>query len=86
MREAAQPQIETRQRHCPVPTRRGLKRVEAAEYIGVSATKFDEMVGDARMPKPRKIDGRRIWDVRALDHAFDDLPSDDALKVNEWDN
>lgn len=48
----------------PPPTRRGLSRVEAAEYIGVGASKFDAMVTDGRMPKPKKIDGRRVWDVR----------------------
>lgn len=29
---------------------RGLSRVQAAEYIGVSRTKFDELVGDGHMP------------------------------------
>lgn len=42
------------------PSRRGLSRVLAAGYIGVSATKFDEMVADGRMPKPKKIDARKI--------------------------
>ena len=28
---------------------RGLSRVQAAEYIGIGATKFDEMVDDGRM-------------------------------------
>ena len=40
-----------------LPTRRGLSRVEAAEYIGVGASKFDAMVSDGRMPKPKKIEG-----------------------------
>jgi predicted DNA-binding transcriptional regulator AlpA len=40
--------------------RRCLSRVEAATYIGVSASKFDEMVIDGRMPKPRQIDGRVV--------------------------
>jgi hypothetical protein len=33
----------------PIP-RRGLSRVEAAMYIGISASKFDEFVRDGRMP------------------------------------
>lgn len=41
---------------------RGLSRVQASEYIGVGVTKFDEMVGDGRMPKPKRIDEFIIWD------------------------
>lgn len=55
---------------------RGLRRETAAAYIGVSATKFDELVGDGRMPKPKRVDGCVIWDRFALDLAFDALPSD----------
>jgi predicted DNA-binding transcriptional regulator AlpA len=55
---------------------RGLSREEAARYIGVGTTKFDELVSDGRMPKPKRIDGRRIWDRLALDLAFSDLPSE----------
>lgn len=57
---------------------RGLSRLEAAAYIGISATKFDELVADRRMPSPKKIDGRYVWDVRRLDAAFDRLPDRDG--------
>jgi predicted DNA-binding transcriptional regulator AlpA len=53
---------------------RGLRREEAAHYVGVSPSKFDELVSDRRMPQPREIDRRLVWDVRELDAAFDDLP------------
>lgn len=66
----------------PAP-RRGLNRIEAAAYIGVGTTKFDEMVAQGRMPNPKRIDGRRVWDLRALDSAFDDLPDEGA--ANPWD-
>jgi predicted DNA-binding transcriptional regulator AlpA len=56
---------------------RGLSRVNAAEYIGVSATKFDQMVADRRMPKPKRIDGRVVWDRLQLDTAFAALPNGD---------
>ena len=56
--------------------RRGLSRVQAAEYVGVSASKFDQLVRDRRMPAPKRIDGRRVWDVRALDVSFEALPSE----------
>jgi hypothetical protein len=55
---------------------RGLKRVEAAEYIRVSATKWDELVMDGRMPKPKRIDGCVIWDRLEVDKAFAALPDD----------
>ena len=63
--------------------RRGLHREEAAIYVGVSSSKFDELVNDGRMPKPKKIDARKVWDMRALDLAFDDLPGEDD--VNPFD-
>jgi hypothetical protein len=44
------------------------------------------MVVDGRMPKPKKIDSRRVWDVRALDQAFDALPSDGESDQNPWDD
>jgi predicted DNA-binding protein (UPF0251 family) len=66
----------------PVP-RRGLSRDEAAMYIGVSAGKFDQLVTDGRMPAPVKIDGRKLWDIRSLDLAFDALPRENA--ANSWD-
>jgi predicted DNA-binding transcriptional regulator AlpA len=62
---------------------RGLSRVQAAEYIGVSPTKFDEMVQNRTMPKPKRVGTRATWDRRKLDEAFDALPGDD--EVNPWD-
>jgi predicted DNA-binding transcriptional regulator AlpA len=49
---------------------RGLSRVYAAAYIGVSPSKFDEMVADKRMPRAIRIDGRRVWDRIKIDEAF----------------
>ncbi|MEA3534253.1 hypothetical protein [Rhizobium sp. CC-YZS058] len=62
---------------------RGLSREEAARYIGVGTTKFDEMVSDRRMPKPKRVDGRTIWDRIALDAAFSDLPSEGENRIDE---
>lgn len=62
---------------------RGLRRDQAAAYIGVSATKFDEMVRDGRMPKPIRIDGCTVWDLQELDAAFDRLR--DRGEPNPWD-
>jgi predicted DNA-binding transcriptional regulator AlpA len=63
---------------------RGLSRVQAAEYIGVGVTKFDEMISDGRMPRPKRIDGRNVWDRIMLDAAFAAL-DDEAGPSNEWD-
>ena len=62
---------------------RGLSRVQAAVYVGVGATLFDEMVEDGRMPAPKRINSRTVWDRLALDEAFSALPSDDD--ANPWD-
>jgi predicted DNA-binding transcriptional regulator AlpA len=62
-------------RHDPISyPPRGLCRDEAARWVGVGATKFDEMVKDGRMPRGKRVDGRVIWDRYALDAAFADLP------------
>jgi predicted DNA-binding transcriptional regulator AlpA len=64
---------------------RGLSRVQAAAYIGVSPSLFDEMVKDGRMPKPKRINGRVVWDRLQLDAAFAELP--DAGEPNDpWRN
>jgi predicted DNA-binding transcriptional regulator AlpA len=55
---------------------RGLSRYEAARYVGVGVTKFDEMVSDGRMPRPKRIDGRIVWDRLKIEAAFSDLPDD----------
>jgi predicted DNA-binding transcriptional regulator AlpA len=52
---------------------RGLNREQSASYVGVGTTKFDEMVADGRMPKPKMIDARRVWDRDKLDVYFDNL-------------
>jgi predicted DNA-binding transcriptional regulator AlpA len=68
----------------PVP-RRGLSRDEAAMYIGISPSKFDDLVADGRMPAPVKIDGRKVWDIRQLDVAFDALSMEGCVQCNSWD-
>lgn len=70
-------------RHTP---RRGLSRAEAALYVGISPTKFDSLIKDGRMCAPKRIDGRVVWDIRQLDTAFDELPSDREDDRNPWDN
>ncbi len=77
-------------RHSALPptlSPRGLSRGEAAAYIGIGPTKFDDLVRDGRMPAPKVIDGRKVWDRIALDLAFAALP-DEPTKAKagseEW--
>jgi predicted DNA-binding transcriptional regulator AlpA len=67
----------------PTLAPRGLSRSSAAAYIGVSESKFDEMVADGRMPRPKRIDRRTIWDKLQVDEAFSRLP--DENDANPWD-
>ncbi len=57
---------------------RGLSRAEAAAYIGISPTLFDELVSDGRMPKPKLVNSRTVWDRARIDVAFDALPDKDG--------
>ena len=68
----------------PVPFL-GMNRTQAADYIGVSASKFDEMVKDGQMPPPKRIDTRCVWDSRHLTLAFEKLPGGADDDRNEWD-
>jgi hypothetical protein len=60
-----------------------MSRGDAAAYIGVSPTLFDAMVQDGRMPGPKLINSRTVWDRYALDRAFEALP--DRASRNPWD-
>ena len=78
MREPA-----VRDRDHPRVEPRGLSRVEAADYVGVSPSMFDILVQDGRMPQPKRINSRVVWDRRRLDEAFEELP--DGVERNPWD-
>jgi hypothetical protein len=56
---------------------RGLSRGQAAAYVGVGVTKFGQMVSDGRMPRPKALDCRLVWDRYQLDEAFEALPESD---------
>ena len=59
---------------------RGLRRAEAAAYIGVSPTTFDEMMLEGVMPHPKRFNSCNIWDRHALDEAFSCLPDKSGVK------
>jgi len=66
-----------------IQTSRGLPAQEAAEYLGCSRSKFEELVRDGTMPRPRLIGVKRVWDRLELDEAFEALPRQEER--NLWD-
>ena len=54
---------------------RGLRRRDAAAYVALGVSKFDQLVADGRMPPPKKADKVSVWDREQLDEAFDRLPT-----------
>ena len=56
---------------------RGLSRAEAAAYVGVGTTLFDALVRDGKMPTPKRIYARVVWDRHGVDKAFAALPDED---------
>jgi hypothetical protein len=67
----------------PVP-RRGLSRVEAAVYIGVSPSKFDELRKDGQVSPPRLIGARKVWDVLDLDRDFESFAVEGGDAEEDW--
>ena len=70
-----------------LPIRRGLNENEAAVYLSLSPSFFRKLVAAGRMPRPRLIGDRRVWDVDELDLAFKVLPREggDAVPIFETD-
>ena len=62
--------------------RRGLSRVEAALYLGISPSKFDELRKDGRVGPAHILGGRKLWDIRDLDETFDASALEDNL--GDW--
>lgn len=74
-------------RPLPFDCPRGLSRLEAARYIGVSPNTFDRLVAEGIMPRPKEIGARRVYDRAQLDHAFDALGDEELAteRPNPWD-
>jgi len=69
------------------PEKRGLARDMAASYIDVSSSLFDQMVADGRMPRPKTVNSRVVWDRWEIDAAFTALPhKDDGVAANDDDD
>src|SRR5260221_12947848 len=49
---------------------RGLSRLRAAAYIGVTPQVFNRLVAENKMPRPKRIGHLMRWDKLAIDKAF----------------
>lgn len=56
----------------------------ASRYLAISPSKFSQLVAEGRLPKPRKIDKRSVWDRHQLDQFFEDLPTGDATPRDQF--
>jgi hypothetical protein len=64
--------------------RRGFSRLEAATYLGISPSKFDELRRAKRIAPPKVLDGRLIFVVERLDDFLDSLPDENQADEGEW--
>jgi excisionase family DNA binding protein len=66
---------------------RGLRAEAAAEYLGMSRSKFLQLVDKGRLPRPKAIDGMSIWDRHELDAAFESFAATrvDGGRTNSFD-
>jgi hypothetical protein len=67
----------------PVP-RRGLSRVEAAMYLGISPSKFDELRKAGRIGPAKILDSRKLYAIELIDEFFDALPDESRDSVEDW--
>jgi hypothetical protein len=67
----------------PIP-RRGLSRVEAAMYIGISTSKFDELRKSGRIGPAKILDGRKLFAIEMLDEFFEALPDETHDSTEDW--
>jgi hypothetical protein len=76
----------TRQSVLPtLPVVLGLPEAEAAVAVGISQTKFRELVAGGAMPAARVVGGKLVYDVDELRLAFKSLPHKGGdLEVDTW--
>jgi hypothetical protein len=67
----------------PIP-RRGLSRVEAAMYLGISPSKFDELHKSGRIGPAKVLDGRKLYAIEMLDEFFEALPDETHESIEDW--
>jgi excisionase family DNA binding protein len=75
---------------------RGMNCDRACAYVGISKSKFLELVEDGHLPQPKNIGGLARWDRLDLDAAFDAaeekrlggtrVTMDELMAKNSWDD
>lgn len=53
---------------------RGLSLLQSANYVGVGPSLFVALMRIGKMPEPKLVGPRKIWDRHELDAAFEELP------------
>jgi hypothetical protein len=69
-----QPSRRRREAMASLPLVLGLPEIEAAAAIGISQSKFRELVAKKTMPEPRVVGGKLVYDIDELRAAFKSLP------------
>jgi hypothetical protein len=64
--------------------RRGLSRVEAAMYLGISPSKFDELRKGDRIGPAKILDCRKLFDIAMLDKFFEALADERDDADDDW--
>ncbi len=59
----------------------GLSRDTAAQYIGISVGKFDELVADGRMPKPVRIAFNALGNETVSRNPWDELLRNNISRI-----
>jgi hypothetical protein len=62
----------------------GLPEIEAAAAIGVSQTKFRELVSAKLMPSPRVVGGKLSYDIDELRDAYKAMPHQGEEVEDSW--
>lgn len=63
-----------------------LSSAEAAYFVGLGETFFRSLVAQGKMPRPRVIGSRKLWDVDELAASFKALPKDGESQSGSWDD
>lgn len=66
---------------------RGLRRNDAADYVGISPTLFDTWVSAGKLPKSARIGGIVLWDRFALDNCMEAIfYAEEDADLSIWDD
>lgn len=61
------------------------READMAAALGISAAKLGQLVHAGLLPKPRLLDGIKLYDVEEARARFRELPVEGEDRVNPWD-